>query len=129
MTTTGILLAAGRGRRFDSSGARNKLLETVAGIPVAVASAQAMLAVLPRVIAVVAPLDGGVADALRAAGCEVVICADADTGMAASLVHALRHRRRRSPGCGQPPSAQRSAAAGGSGRSLPSGRLNQGCAE
>lgn len=91
MTTAGILLAAGRGRRFDSSGTRNKLLETVAGIPVAVASARAMLAVLPRVIAVVAPVDGGVADALRAAGCEVVICAHADTGMAASLVQGLRH--------------------------------------
>ena len=91
MTTAGILLAAGRGRRFDSSGERNKLLETVAGIPVAVASARAMLAVLPQVIAVVAPLDGGVAEALRAAGCEVVVCADADAGMAASLVHAVRH--------------------------------------
>ena len=91
MTIAGILLSAGRGRRFDSSGVRNKLLETLAGVPVAVASARALLAVLPRVIAVVAPFDGGVADALRAAGCEVVVCANADTGMAASLVHGVRH--------------------------------------
>ncbi len=92
MTPVGILLAAGRGRRFDPSGARNKLLQPVAGgEPVVVASARAMLAVLPKVVAVVAPDDGGVADALRALGCDVTICPDADDGMAQSLVHALRH--------------------------------------
>lgn len=92
MPTVGILLAAGRGRRFDPSGARNKLLASLPGnVPVAVASARPLLAALSRVIAVVAPNDGGVADALRAAGCEVTVCAQADTGMGASLVHALRH--------------------------------------
>jgi molybdenum cofactor cytidylyltransferase len=53
------------------------------------------LAVLPKVIAVVAPgvapQSGGVAATLRALGCDVTVCADADQGMAASLVHALRH--------------------------------------
>jgi molybdenum cofactor cytidylyltransferase len=92
MNVVGILLAAGRGRRFDPSGARNKLLAPLASDePVALASARAMLAVLPRVIAVVPVDDGGVAAALRAAGCEVTHCADADHGMASSLVHALRH--------------------------------------
>ncbi|MBC7453617.1 MAG: nucleotidyltransferase family protein [Massilia sp.] len=91
MTTTGILLAAGRGRRFDPSGERNKLLEQVAGVPVAVASATAILAVLPRVIAVVGPDDGGVAEALRAAGCDVVVCVNAGDGMGSSLAHAIRH--------------------------------------
>jgi molybdenum cofactor cytidylyltransferase len=47
--------------------------------------------VLPKVIAVVAPGDGGVAQALRALGCDVTVCASADEGMAQSLVHALRH--------------------------------------
>lgn len=95
MTTAGILLAAGRGRRFDPSGARNKLLEPVAGTlvagtPVGVASARAMLAFLECVIAVVGPGDDALADALRAAGCQVVLCPDADKGMAASLVYAVR---------------------------------------
>jgi len=47
--------------------------------------------VLPKVIAVVPPDDGGVGDALRALGCDVTVCPDADSGMAASLVHAIRH--------------------------------------
>jgi molybdenum cofactor cytidylyltransferase len=86
------LLAAGRGRRFDPSGAQNKLLQPLAGgDPVVVASARNLLAVLPKVIAVVPPADGGVAQALRALGCDVTVCADADTGMAASLVQAIRH--------------------------------------
>jgi molybdenum cofactor cytidylyltransferase len=92
MTPVGILLAAGRGRRFDPSGNRNKLLQPLAGgEPVVVASARALLAVLPEVIAVVRPDDGAVAQALRALGCDVTVCPDADDGMAQSLVHAVRH--------------------------------------
>jgi molybdenum cofactor cytidylyltransferase len=88
----GILLAAGRGRRFDPQGRRNKLLQPLAGgEPVVVASARNLLSVVPRVIAVVPPQDGGVADALRALGCEVALCEQADSGMAASLVTAIRH--------------------------------------
>lgn len=92
MTAAGILLAGGRGRRFDPSGARNKLLETLpGGLPVAVASARAMLAALPRVIAVVPPDAFALAGVLRAEGCDVVVCADAGSGMAASLVCGVRH--------------------------------------
>ena len=92
MNAVGILLAAGRGRRFDPLGQRNKLLQPLAGgEPVVVASARTLLAVLPRVIAVVPPQDGGVAQALRALGCEVTLCEDADSGMAASLVQAITH--------------------------------------
>ncbi|MFC5459756.1 nucleotidyltransferase family protein [Massilia niabensis] len=98
MNAAGILLAAGRGRRFDPQGARNKLLQPLAnGDPVVVASARHLLAVLPQVIAVVPPADGGVADALRALGCEVTVCDAADSGMAASLVHAVRHSLHWSP--------------------------------
>jgi len=87
----GILLAAGRGRRFDPLGQRNKLLQLLpGGQPVAVASARKLLAVLDTVIAVVPPDDGGVGALLAAAGCDVTVCPDADSGMAASLVHALR---------------------------------------
>jgi molybdenum cofactor cytidylyltransferase len=90
MNAVGILLAAGRGRRFDPKGKRNKLLQPLStGDMVVVASARNLLAVLPRVIAVVPPQDGGVADALRALGCEVTLCQDADSGMAASLVQAV----------------------------------------
>lgn len=90
MTTVGILLAAGRGRRFDPSGLRDKLLQALpGGDTVVLASARHLLAVLPRVIAVVPPHDRGVAAALRALGCEVTVCAGADTGMGASLAHAV----------------------------------------
>jgi molybdenum cofactor cytidylyltransferase len=91
MTPVGILLAAGRGRRFDPSGTRNKLLAPLAGgEPVVAASARTLLAVLPTVIAVVAPGDGAVAQVLRSLGCEVTVCAQADEGMAYSLAHAVR---------------------------------------
>jgi len=90
MQTVGILLAAGRGRRFDPSGVRDKLLQVLPdGALVAVASARHLLAVFDRVIAVVPPSDRGVAAALRALGCEVTTCPDADTGMGASLAHAV----------------------------------------
>ena len=90
MATVGILLAAGRGRRFDPSGMQDKLLQLLpTGDAVVVASARHLLNVLPRVIAVVPPADRGVAAALRALGCEVTICPDADTGMGASLAHAV----------------------------------------
>lgn len=90
MHTVGILLAAGRGRRFDRSGLADKLLQHLPdGDAVVVASARTLLAVLPRVIAVVAPSDRGVAQALRALGCEVTVCMAADTGMGASLAHAV----------------------------------------
>jgi molybdenum cofactor cytidylyltransferase len=87
----GILLAAGRGRRFDPAGRRNKLLQPLAGEPVVVASARKLLAAVPRVVAVVAPADGGVGERLAALGCDVTVCPDADSGMAASLTHAIRH--------------------------------------
>jgi molybdenum cofactor cytidylyltransferase len=87
----GILLAAGRGSRFDATGAHNKLLARLpGGEPVAVASARTLLAVLPRVIAVVSPQGDEVAGLLSALGCEVTVCADAGQGMAASLVHGVR---------------------------------------
>ncbi|UVW29322.1 NTP transferase domain-containing protein [Massilia sp. H6] len=87
---TGVLLAAGRGRRFDPAGVRNKLLQQLPGGDLVVlASARRLLACVPRVVAVVPPHDGGVADALRALGCEVTVCAQADSGMGASLVHAI----------------------------------------
>ncbi|MET3134869.1 molybdenum cofactor cytidylyltransferase [Oxalobacteraceae bacterium GrIS 1.11] len=94
MGMVGILLAAGRGSRFDPSGAQNKLLQTLAnGEALAVASAKKLLAVLPRVVAVLRPGDAELAAALGAVGCELTVCARADSGMAASLAHAVGHAR------------------------------------
>lgn len=97
VTPVGILLAAGRGRRFDPAGVRNKLLQPLAGEPVVVASARKLLAAVPRVVAVVPPGDDGVGARLAALGCDVTVCPDADSGMAASLTHAIRHTRAASP--------------------------------
>jgi molybdenum cofactor cytidylyltransferase len=95
----GILLAAGRGRRFDPLGQRNKLLQILpaSGDPVVLASARKLLAVLPKVIAVVPPDDGGVGALLSSIGCEVVVCAEADSGMAASLVQAIHFSLSKNP--------------------------------
>lgn len=87
----GILLAAGRGRRFDPSGERKKLLQALpSGELVVAASARNLLSALARVVAVVRPDDVDVAAVLRDAGCEVVVCEDADEGMALSLGAALQ---------------------------------------
>ena len=92
MALTGILLAAGRGRRFDPAGIHNKLLQRLPGGELVVAaSAKKLLAVCPRVVAVVPPDDGGVGEVLRQLGCEVTVCPDADSGMGLSLAHAIRH--------------------------------------
>lgn len=92
MALTAILLAAGRGRRFDPDGARNKLLQRLPdGELVVAASARKLLAVFPRVVAVVPPEDGGVLDILRELGCDVTVCPDADSGMGLSLAHAIGH--------------------------------------
>ncbi|WP_343731725.1 nucleotidyltransferase family protein [Duganella sp.] len=94
MAITGILLAAGRGRRFDPSGVENKLLQTLAdGDIVVAASAKNMLAVLPRVLAVVREGDDKVAALLGSLGCEVRICATADLGMAESLTTAIDYTK------------------------------------
>jgi molybdenum cofactor cytidylyltransferase len=105
----GILLAAGKGRRFDVSGVRNKLLQPLpSGMPVAAASAQNLCSALPRSLAVLSArtpamsamsaMSDELADKLAAvlakAGCELSVCApvalDVQDGMARSLVHGLR---------------------------------------
>ncbi|MES2036930.1 MAG: nucleotidyltransferase family protein [Pseudomonadota bacterium] len=87
---TGILLAAGRGRRFDASGQRDKLLQKLAdGKSVAQHSAQNLLVAMPQVIAVLRPDNAVLSDQLQAMGVECLVCHDADDGMANSLKHAL----------------------------------------
>ncbi len=94
MALVGILLAAGRGRRFDPSGVQNKLLQPLKdGEALVVASAKNMLAALPRVVAVVRSGDDQVAALLGKLGCEVRVCTDADLGIAASLTMAVDYTK------------------------------------
>jgi molybdenum cofactor cytidylyltransferase len=67
-----LLVAAGRGRRFDPSGARAKLEERMGGRMVAVHTAQALLAHCECVIACVRPESTRLALELAVAGCEIV---------------------------------------------------------
>lgn len=91
MEIVGILLAAGRGVRFDASGNADKLMQILpGGERVAAASARHLLQVLPTVQAVVRPGADALADLLVQAGCRVRICRQANTGMAASLVAGLK---------------------------------------
>jgi len=88
---TGILLAAGRGRRFDASGQQDKLLQKLAdGRSVAQHSAQNLLNAMPQVVAVSRPDNAVLSDQLQAMGIVCLVCLDADAGMANSLKHALR---------------------------------------
>lgn len=88
----GILLAAGRGRRFDETGNHNKLLQqTLAGDTVVVAAARTMCAVMPSVVAVIRPGAEAVGARLAELGCNVLVCPAADQGMGVSLAYAISH--------------------------------------
>lgn len=86
-SVVGILLAAGRGKRFGG----HKLLAPLAPgagparVHVGVAACRNLLCALPRVVAVVRSDDHALAAALGASGTRVVRCAKADDGMGASL--------------------------------------------
>lgn len=83
----GILLAAGSASRFGS----NKLLHPLlTGVPIAVTAARRLKAAVPRCIAVVRPGAEVLAALLAADGFEIVVCANADEGMGASLACAAQ---------------------------------------
>lgn len=92
----GLLLAAGRGARFDPSGISSKLLAPAgaSGAPVARAAARALRSAVPRVIAVVRPATSAVQQQLHAllheAGCELAINPAADTGLGSSIAAGVR---------------------------------------
>jgi molybdenum cofactor cytidylyltransferase len=89
---TGVLLAAGTGSRFDPNGLRNKLLAPLSeGTCVARESAQRLLRVVPKVIAVVRPGAETLAHVLNDAGCDVVFAPTAERGMGASLAAGIDH--------------------------------------
>jgi len=84
---TGILLAAGYGRRFDPAGGRDKLLATLPGSQATVAwrSARTLAVALPGALAVVRPGSAALAQELRRAGCHVLEAPEAEAGMGAAL--------------------------------------------
>jgi len=79
---TGILLAAGQGRRFGA----DKLLQPLAdGTPLALAAARQLQAALPHTVAVVADADGELAGLLARLGLQVVANPHAAQGMGTSI--------------------------------------------
>ena len=95
---TGIVLAAGAGRRFDPSGRRNKLTERLDnGALVAVQSAQQLRLVLDHVLIVVA--NPAMAVQLATPGCQMLVCPVASQGMGATLAFAVAHLRVQRPDC------------------------------
>ena len=103
MRVVGLLLAAGRGRRFAAAAAvrppadgpapapspADKLLATVEGEPVARRALRALAAGCDAVLAVVRP-DASAALRAALAGARLVECADADLGMGHSLAEGAR---------------------------------------
>ncbi|MBS1227696.1 MAG: MobA-related protein [Proteobacteria bacterium] len=83
----GILLAAGRGRRFGGDKLQHLLPD---GLPLAVAAANHLRPACDRLIAVLRPGAEALGELLGAAGCETLVCADADLGMGHSLAAAIR---------------------------------------
>ena len=82
----GILLAAGASKRFGS----DKLMHTLAGTtPVAVAALANLRSAIPHVIAGVRPGVPLLENRLSEAGATVILCANADEGMGASLATAV----------------------------------------
>ncbi len=84
----GILLSAGRGRRFDASGTKNKLLQILPdGVSVLAKSAAILSSALPVYVVAQEVAPEFVTECVA---CEIVHCMDADQGMAASLVCGLQ---------------------------------------
>ena len=97
--TVGILLAAGVGRRFDPTGARNKLLQELeTGKTVAAQSAHNLLRAVSVVVAVTNTAQ--MAQRMSDQGCHSVVCPEADQGMGASLACAARWIQIRYPQAG-----------------------------
>jgi molybdenum cofactor cytidylyltransferase len=83
----GILLAAGAGARFGGG----KLLARLPdGATIGARAAANLRGAVSDVIAVVRPGDDALMREMTEAGAVATVCADADTGMGASLAHGVR---------------------------------------
>lgn len=91
MHCTGILLAAGRGRRFDPSGVQNKLLQCLpSGEPVALRAAHTLAQALTETLVVLHPDAHDLQVLFAQSGFVTTCCFDAAEGMGHSLAHAVR---------------------------------------
>ena len=81
----GLLLAGGRGSRFDSSGHRDKLLATIDGEAVCVRAARTLKAACPTTFAVLPPGKPELRSLLEEAGCETFVTASTQLGMGHSI--------------------------------------------
>jgi molybdenum cofactor cytidylyltransferase len=88
---TGVLLAAGHGRRWAAAGGEtNKLLHRLPdGTPLVVAAARTLRAALPNSIAVVRRRDVPAARALLDCGLELVFVDDGEAGLGDNLARAV----------------------------------------
>lgn len=87
-----IVLAAGKGSRFDASGARYKPVQPLAdGTPMVNAVCHTLLQHIEAVTVVCGPQHEAVRTALGGLPVNLVHCADADTGMSASLRYGISH--------------------------------------
>lgn len=99
MNVVGILLAAGKGERFDPSAQRLKLLEVYPGHPgrgepIVLVAARTLRAAVDPVIAVVraetSPNQERLRTLLAGQGCTVLRCEGADEGIGTSIACAIR---------------------------------------
>ena len=89
MRISGILLAAGQGRRFGS----NKLLHPLGdGTPLVVHTVRTLLAALPDTLVVVNAQDNGTIELLQSEGVNMVLNHSADAGMGTSVATGVRAR-------------------------------------
>lgn len=92
--SVGLLLAAGRGSRFDPTGKTSKLLQPVKGFPVVCHTAAQLVKACGKVIAVVRPRSHTLRAWLEQAGCQVIECADSHSGMGHSLAWGVAEAER-----------------------------------
>ena len=85
----GLLLAGGRGSRFDASGKSDKLLASYEGEPVIVRSARTLTQACSRVFAVLPPGKSGLRGLLEQAGCETVVTEATRLGMGHSIAQGV----------------------------------------
>ncbi|AWB34498.1 nucleotidyltransferase family protein [Orrella marina] len=87
----GLLLAAGRGRRFDPDGKQQKLRARLAhGEVLVVASASRLLPWVDHLTVVVGPHSSGLVREFAGLAVNVVVCSQADAGPGATLRCGLR---------------------------------------
>ena len=84
----GLLLAGGRGSRFDSSGHRDKLLAAIDGEAVCARAARTLKAACPTTFAVLPPGKPELRNLLEEAGCETFVTASTQLGMGHSIAFA-----------------------------------------